>query len=82
MASVQSNKYDGRYLLLEVWEKSYSVENNTSLIGWKLISTGGNSSYYSIEPTTVKVNGIQVYYKGYTGVVHLYIPRSKRFCRG
>lgn len=67
MAYVQSNRSEGgRYLQLDVWEKSWNPANNSSLVGWKLSSIGGDVRYYQIAPTTVIVDGAQVYYKGLT----------------
>ena len=60
-ASVQSSKYDGRYLKLTVTETETSIENNTSTIYWKFESIGGSSSYYTIYNYGVYVNGSQVY---------------------
>lgn len=60
-ASVQSAKYDGRYLKLTLEETATSIENNTSTISWKFESTGGSSSYYSIYNYGVYINGSQVY---------------------
>lgn len=62
MASVVSNTYETRYLQLDVWEISTDAVNNTSLVGWKLSSIGGYSSYYYIADTTVTINGQQVYF--------------------
>ena len=58
--------YDGRYLKLECTQET-NIATNQSTIYWTLTSTGGNSKFYSIQPTTVTINGVQVYYKGYTG---------------
>lgn len=60
-ASVQSAKYDGRYLKLSVVEESYSIENNTSTLKWTFESIGGSSSYYTIYNYGAYVNGSQVY---------------------
>ena len=61
MASVQTSKYDGRYLKLTVTEESTSIEINTSTIKWLLESIGGNSNYYNIYDCKVTVNGQVVY---------------------
>lgn len=58
-----SNKHDGRYLKLTVTEE-VNVIGNYSVLSWTLESTGGSLKYYSVAPTTVKINGIQVYSNG------------------
>ncbi len=58
--------YDGRYLYLTITETVDKV-NNRSTLAWSLHVTGGSSAYYSTGPTTVKINGTQVYYKARTG---------------
>ncbi len=65
MATFKSNSYDGRYLQLTITE-TINTAANKSTLKWTLTSTGGSSLYYSIAPTTVKINGTQVYYKGDT----------------
>jgi hypothetical protein len=61
MASVQTNKIDGRYLKLTVTEESTSIENNTSTVRWLLESIGGNSNYYNVYSVEVKINNSTVY---------------------
>lgn len=61
MASVQSNKYDGRYLKLTVKEADISVAENYSLVSWKFESLGGNSNYYNIYNWGVDVNNEVIY---------------------
>ena len=61
MASVQTSKYDGRYLKLTVEEESYSIENNTSTIKWTLESLAGSVNYYDIYDCKVTINGTVVY---------------------
>lgn len=61
MASVQTSKYDGRYLKLTVIEESTSIENNTSTIRWTLESIGGNSNYYNVYSVEVKINNVTKY---------------------
>lgn len=39
------------------------VANNRSLVHWTLSSLGGEVNYYSTGPTTVTINGNQLYYK-------------------
>lgn len=59
--SLTSSSYDGRYMTLSC-SQSKDVETNKSTITWTLTSTGGNDKYYSIGPTTVKINETEVYY--------------------
>lgn len=56
---------DGRYMYLTITE-SVDKKNNKSTLSWTLTVTGGSSNYYSTGPTTVKINGTQVYYKART----------------
>lgn len=65
MATWQSAAYDGRYMRLTITEKVDTI-NNKSILTWTLASIGGNSAYYTIGNTTVKINGTQVYYKSRT----------------
>ena len=59
--SLTSPSYDGRYMTLSC-SQSKDVETNKSTITWTLTSTGGKDKYYSTGPTTVKINGTEVYY--------------------
>ena len=62
-----ANSYQGRKLRLYC-TSSINIADNTSTINWTLYSEGGSSNYYSTGPTTVVINGVQVYYierKGY-----------------
>lgn len=59
--SLTSSSYDGRYMTLSC-SQSKDVKTNKSTITWKLTVTGGNDKYYSTGPTTVKINGTEVYY--------------------
>lgn len=71
-----ANSYQGRKLRLYC-TSSINIANNTSTINWTLYSEGGTSNYYSTGPTTVTINGVQVYYierKGYNTKV---FPASK-----
>lgn len=61
MASVQTTKYDGRYLKLTVWEDSYNFTTNESTVKWKLESIGGSHDYYSIYNWGVWVNNSTIY---------------------
>lgn len=60
-----ANSYQGRKLRLYCTSTT-SIANNTSTINWTLYSEGGSSSYYTTGPTTVTINGVEVYYKGKT----------------
>lgn len=76
MATWKSASYDGRYLQLDITE-SVNVVNNTSTLSWTLTSTGGSSTYYTIDTTTVTINGTQVYYKGRTAWDSKVFPAKK-----
>ena len=65
MATWKSNTYDGRYLQLTITE-SVDAKTNKSTLTWTLQSIGGNSNYYTIDATTITINGTQVYYKART----------------
>ena len=60
--TVKTSSYDGRYLQLSC-EQTPDISTNTSTIKWTLTVAGGNSSYYTTGPTTVKINNKQVYSK-------------------
>lgn len=66
MATFTSNTYQGRYLQLSVVESSVDATANTSTLTWTLTSTGGESNYYTIDATTVTINGTTVYSKART----------------
>lgn len=76
MASWTSASYDGRYLQLTITE-SVNVAANTSTLTWTLTSAGGASSYYTIDATTVTINGTQVYYKARTAWDDRVFPAAK-----
>ena len=76
MATWKSASYDGRYLQLDITE-SVNVVNNTSTLSWTLTSTGGSSTYYTIDATTVTINGTQVYYKARTAWDSKVFPAKK-----
>ena len=76
MATFTSNSYSGRYLQLTITE-TINTAANKSTLKWTLTSTGGSSLYYSIAPTTVKINGTQVYYKGATAWDDRVFPAAK-----
>lgn len=60
-----SSKYDGRYLQLTITE-STDAASNSSTLTWTLTSAGGAVNYYTIDETTVSINGTTVYHKGRT----------------
>lgn len=60
--SLTSDSYDGRYLKLTCSQKT-DIATNKSTISWTLTSAGGEVNYYSTGPTTVTINGEQVYYQ-------------------
>lgn len=59
---LQSNSFDGRVISLSMTQESVNKTTGTSEIHWLLGSTGGNSSYYHVGPTEVKLNGNRLYY--------------------
>ena len=70
------NSYEGRKLRLYCTSTT-NIANNTSTIKWTLYSEGGSSSYYSTGPTTVTINGVQVYYKGRVAYSSKSFPAAK-----
>lgn len=76
MATFTSNMYNGRYLQLSVTE-TVNVASNSSTLSWTLTSAGGASTYYTIEETTVNINGTQVYYKARTAWDSYVFPAAK-----
>lgn len=76
MATFKSNSYSGRYLQLTITETTNTAANKSTL-KWTLTSTGGSSTYYSIAPTTVKINGTTVYSKGATAWDDKVFPAAK-----
>lgn len=71
-----ANSYQGRKLRLYCTSTT-SIANNTSTINWTLYSEGGSSSYYTTGPTTVNINGTEVYYKGRVNWDKKTFPASK-----
>lgn len=59
MAACSFN-HNGRTFTLEVWEKSYSIENNTSDVNWKLSISGGGTTWYN-SYAKATVNGTVVF---------------------
>lgn len=76
-----SNTYGGRYLQLTIAETVNQVDN-TSTLNWTLTSTGGTSNYYTIAPTTITINGTQVYYKAETSFTAQVFPAAKGSASG
>lgn len=71
-----ANSHQGRKLRLYC-TSSTNIANNTSTINWTLYSEGGSSSYYTTGPTTVTINGVEVYYKGRTNWDNKKFPVAK-----
>lgn len=59
--SLNSSSYQGRYMNLSC-SQTKDVAANKSIISWTLTVTGGSDVRYSTGPTTVIINGQQVYY--------------------
>ena len=53
--------YEGRYLYLTVTETAVDPVNNRSTLHWELVVTGGSVWYYSTGPTTITIDGTEVY---------------------
>ena len=70
------NSYEGRKLRLYC-TSTVNVTNNSSTINWTLYSEGGSSGNYSTGPTTVTINGVQVYYKDRVSYSSKTFPASK-----
>ena len=64
MASVHTNSWDGRTITLEVYEESWSIETNTSVVRWTLRS-GTSSTYHNVYQITAWVNGTDDAHKVY-----------------
>lgn len=60
--TLNSASYQGRYLQLYCTQTT-DIGGNYSTITWTLSSIGGSSNYYSVGPTTVTINGSDVYSK-------------------
>lgn len=76
MATWQSAAYEGRYLQLTITE-TLNVAANTSTLNWTLTSAGGSANYYTVDATTVTINGTQVYYKARTAWDAKVFPAAK-----
>ena len=72
----RSNTFEGRYLELKITQ-TQNIAENKSTLNWTLTSTGGAVNYYSIFETVVKINGQQVYYKGFTNWDSYAFPASR-----
>lgn len=59
--TLTSGGYDGRYMQLTCTQRK---DAEKSYIDWTLSSVGGEDNYYATGPTTVIINGTQVYYNG------------------
>lgn len=59
--SLNSSSYKERYMILSC-SQTKDVAANKSTISWTLTVTGGSDVCYSTGPTTVIINGQQVYY--------------------
>lgn len=73
--TLKSASYDGRYLELTCTQEQNLVDN-TSTIKWTLASKGGSVPNYSTGPTTVKINGVQVWYKARTSYTTKAFPAA------
>lgn len=74
--TLNSISYEGRYMSLSCTQRQ-DVANNKSVINWTLTVTGGSANYYSTGPTTVKINGKQVYYAGRLSYTTYKFPTGK-----
>ena len=79
--TLKSHSYDGRYMYLSCTQKR-NVATNTSEIAWTLTVTGGDDTYYTTGPTTVKINGTTVYYKARVAWDKRVFPAAKGSTRG
>lgn len=61
-SSSGTGTYQGRYMQLSCTQ-TIDIATNKSTINWTLSSIGGSSNYYSTGPTSVIINGVQVYYR-------------------
>lgn len=56
-----SSTYQGRKIRVAI-TSTIDIGSNTSTLNWTLYSEGGSATFYSVGPTTLKINGQQVYY--------------------
>lgn len=59
---LKSSSYEGRYMELACTQ-TQDIAANKSTINWTLSSKGGEHTRYATGPTTVIINGQQVYYR-------------------
>lgn len=71
---------EGRHLILTC-SQSADIENNRSLITWTLAVSGGSAHYYSTGPTSVKINGVEVYSSARTGASNVFPSSDKQPAR-
>lgn len=76
MATWNSASYEGRYLSLTISE-TVDVINNRSTLNWTLSSIGGSVNYYTVDETTVTINGSQVWHKARTDWDSKVFPAAK-----
>ena len=76
MATFTSASYEGRYLQLTITE-TVNVAANTSTLSWTLTSAGGSAVYYTVDTTTVTINGTTVYEKARTNWDDRVFPAAK-----
>jgi hypothetical protein len=69
-----SDSFENRYMQLVCTQRK---DNEKSYIDWTLSSVGGNVNYYATGPTTVTINGTQVYYKARVAWQDKVFPASK-----
>lgn len=74
--TLKTHSYDGRYMYVTCTQEK-DVASNTSTIKWTLTVTGGNANYYTTGPTTLKINGQQVYYAGKVYYTEKKFPAAK-----
>lgn len=75
--TLQSSKYDDRYLKLVCTQTPNDSTENTSTINWTLSVEGGGDAYYSTGPTKVIINGNTVYSKERVGWSKGVFPAKK-----
>ena len=75
--TLQSSKYDDRYLKLVCTQTPNDSTENSSTINWTLSVEGGGDAYYSTGPTKVIINGNTVYSKERVGWSKGVFPAKK-----
>lgn len=58
--TLKTHSYNGRYMYVSCTQEM-DIARNVSSISWTLTVTGGTSSYYTTGPTSLKINGEEVY---------------------